>query len=160
MLTRELKMQVQRQLKRDLAKANAYFQKTFTPPKINYAVRGQKAGVAYLQQNEVRFNPVLLTENAAEFIQQVVPHELAHILVYQQFGRVQPHGKEWQMMMETVLGVPAETYHCFDVSSVVGKQYAYRCACQTHQLTQRRHNGVLAGKRYLCRRCKAPLQAV
>ncbi|EXI61600.1 sprT [Mannheimia granulomatis] len=154
---RQLKMQVQRQLKRDLERANTYFNKTFTQPTVSYAVRGVKAGVAYLERNEVRFNPVLLQENGLEFISQVVPHELAHILVYQHFGRVQSHGKEWKMMMETVLGVPAEIYHCFDVQSVQ-QQFSYQCACQTHQLSIRRHNAVMRNKRsYICRLCKTKL---
>lgn len=156
---RQLKMQVQRQLKRDLEKANAYFQTEFSPPTVSYAVRGLKAGVAYLQRNEIRFNPVLLTENGQAFVQQVVPHELAHILVFQRFGRVQPHGKEWKMMMEEVLGVPAETYHCFDTTNVAGKQFAYRCECQTHLLSARRHNAIIKqGRVYLCKRCKKPLE--
>ncbi|QLB18585.1 SprT family zinc-dependent metalloprotease [Mannheimia granulomatis] len=154
---RQLKMQVQRQLKRDLERANTYFNKTFIQPTVSYAVRGVKAGVAYLERNEVRFNPVLLQENGLEFVSQVVPHELAHILVYQHFGRVQSHGKEWKMMMETVLGVPAEIYHCFDVQSVQ-QQFSYQCACQTHQLSIRRHNAVMRNKRsYICRLCKTKL---
>lgn len=154
---RLLKMQVLRQLRQDLEKANRFFQKTFVMPEVNYDVRGLKAGVAYLQRNEVRFNPILLQENGQAFIQQVVPHELAHILVYQHFGRVQPHGKEWKMVMETVLGVPAEIYHCFDTASV-SQQFAYRCQCQTHQLSLRRHNAIQANKRsYLCKKCKSPL---
>lgn len=157
---RQLKMQVQRQLKRDLERANYYFNTTFTPPTISYAVRGVKAGVAYLERNEVRFNPVLLQENEQAFIRQVVPHELAHILVYQHFGRVQSHGKEWKMMMETVLGVPAEIYHCFDTQSVQ-QQFSYQCACQTHQLSIRRHNAVMRDKKsYICRLCKTPLHFV
>ncbi|MEG9480948.1 SprT family zinc-dependent metalloprotease [Mannheimia sp. HC-2023] len=157
---RQLKMQVQRQLKRDLERANSYFNKTFTPPTVNYNVRGVKAGVAYLERNEVRFNPVLLQENGQAFISQVVPHELAHILVYQHFGRVQSHGKEWKMMMETVLGVPAEIYHCFSTQSVQ-QQFTYQCSCQTHQLSLRRHNAVMRDKRsYICRLCKAPLHFV
>lgn len=158
MSLRLLKMQVQRQLKRDLDTANCFFQKEFQAPIISYNVRGLKAGVAYLQRNEVRFNPILLEENGQDFIRQVVPHELAHILVYQQFGRVAPHGKEWKMMMETVLGVPAETYHCFDTTNVA-KQFNYICDCQTHALSIRRHNAIQANKRsYLCKKCKSPLR--
>lgn len=155
---RQLKMQVQRQLKRDLAKANDYFGKTFPTPTVSYEVKGLKAGVAYLQQNEIRLNPVLLSENGSAFVQQVVPHELAHLLVYQQFGRVAPHGKEWKMVMETVLGVPAHTYHCFDTTSVQGERFQYRCACQTHALSLRRHQAITQHRRqYLCRQCKQVL---
>ena len=64
----ELKMQVLRQLKRDLAKAESYFNRSFELPEISYALKGKKAGVAYLQTNQIRFNPVLLQENGEQFI--------------------------------------------------------------------------------------------
>ncbi|MDO4697451.1 MAG: SprT family zinc-dependent metalloprotease [Pasteurellaceae bacterium] len=156
---RQLKMQVQRQLTRDLELANRYFAKSFVPPCVNYQLRGRKAGVAYLQQNEIRLNPVLLVENGNAFIQKVVPHELAHLLVFQQFGRVLPHGKEWKMVMEKVLNVPAEIYHHFDIKNVIGTTFAYRCDCQTHMLSLRRHNAVLRQHRqYVCRICKQTLR--
>lgn len=155
---RLLKMQVLRQLKRDLDTANRFFQTSFIMPNINYAVRGLKAGVAYLQRNEIRLNPILLQENGQAFIQTVVPHELAHILVYQKFGRVAPHGKEWKMMMEQVLQVPADIYHHFDTKSV-SQQVSYACHCQIHALSIRRHHAIQTGKRtYFCKKCKATLR--
>ncbi|WP_448906671.1 SprT family zinc-dependent metalloprotease [Haemophilus parahaemolyticus] len=155
---RILKLQAQRQLKQSLALANQFFNKEFTIPVMNFELRGQKAGVAYLQQNEIRLNPVLLVENGATFIQQVVPHELAHLLVYQQFGRVQPHGKEWKMMMEQVLGVPAHIYHKFSTMSVA-KQFSYQCDCQTHLLSVRRHNAIQRNQHnYICRNCSQLLR--
>lgn len=155
---RILKLQAQRQLKQSLALANEFFNKEFTIPVMSFELRGKKAGVAYLQQNEIRLNSVLLVENGAAFIQQVVPHELAHLLVYQQFGRVQPHGKEWKMMMEQVLGVPAHIYHKFSTASVA-KQFSYQCDCQTHLLSVRRHNAIQGNQRsYICRNCNQSLR--
>ena len=155
---RILKLQAQRQLKQSLALANQFFNKEFTIPVMNFELHGQKAGVAYLQQNEICLNPVLLVENGAAFIQQVVPHELAHLLVYQQFGRVQPHGKEWKMMMEQVLGKPAHIYHQFSTTSVA-KQFSYQCNCQIHLLSIRRHNAIQRSQRsYICRKCKQILR--
>ena len=91
---RHLKMQVQRRLNACLRLAEAHFQQPFPMPVVDYDVRGTKAGVACLQQNTIKFNRTLLMENPEEFIRQVVPHELAHLIVYQLFGRVKPHGKE------------------------------------------------------------------
>ena len=91
---RHLKMQVQRKLAETLQLAENHFQRTFSVPTISYELRGVKAGVAYLQKNEIKFNRTLLLENSDEFIRQVVPHELAHLIVYQVFGRVKPHGRE------------------------------------------------------------------
>ena len=91
---RIVKMQVLRRIQQGLQLAETHFKQTFTPPQIHYELKGVKAGVAYLQRNTINFNRTLLLENSEEFIQQVVLHELAHIVVYQHYSHVQPHGKE------------------------------------------------------------------
>ncbi|OOF58789.1 SprT family zinc-dependent metalloprotease [Rodentibacter myodis] len=155
---RHLKMQVQRKLTESLRLATAYFKREFVMPTVSYDLRGTKAGVAYLQKNEIKFNRTLLLENSTEFIRQVVPHELAHLIIYQVFGRVKPHGVEWKALMNQVFHLPAETCHQFDVQNVQGKTFEYRCHCQTHLLSIRRHNRILKEKvEYLCRKCKGKL---
>lgn len=157
---RSLKMQVLRRVQYGLQLAEQHFKRTFPVPNISYQVRGVKAGVAYLQQNEIRLNPVLLQENAAQFIQQVVLHELAHLITYQVYGRVKPHGQEWQFVMEQVFGLPADTCHQFDVENVQGQTFPYRCGCQIHQLSIRRHNKIQRESAvYFCRKCKQALVA-
>ncbi|ABR74207.1 SprT family protein [Actinobacillus succinogenes] len=158
---RHLKMQIQRKLNACLQKSEQFFDRTFAVPTVSYEVRGIKAGVAYLQKNAIKFNRTLLLENPSEFVNQVVPHELAHLIVYQLFGRVKPHGKEWQAVMTNVFQLPAETYHQFDVKSVQGKTFAYRCGCRIHQLSVRRHNKIQRERAvYLCQYCKGRLEPV
>lgn len=155
---RILKLQVQRRLNSCLQLAETYFNRSFAMPEISYALRGMKAGVAHLQEHKIRFNPVLLQENQEIFIRQVVPHELAHILVYQLFGRVKPHGREWQMVMQEVFGLPAEVCHQFDTHNTANF-VTYVCDCQTHQLSMVRHNKIARHKAsYVCRQCKTPLR--
>ncbi|MCW9710357.1 SprT family zinc-dependent metalloprotease [Avibacterium sp. 21-586] len=155
---RLLNMQILRQLRHYLQLAEQYFQRTFPIPTVNYQLRGVKAGVAYLQKNEIRFNRTLLLENPEYFLQQIIPHELAHLIVYQVFGRVAPHGREWKTIMETVFCQPAEIYHNLDIKSVQGKTFTYRCACRTHDLSLRRHNKVQKQSAvYFCRECKQAL---
>ena len=154
----QLKMQLRRRLEQCLRLAEEHFKRSFKAPEISFELRGVKAGVAHLQENLLRFNPILLQENAEEFLYQVVPHELAHLLVYQLFGRVKPHGREWQGMMQGVFGLPAETCHRFDVASVQGDTFGYRCACQQHLLSKRRHLRILREKTdYICRKCRTKL---
>lgn len=155
---RQLKMQIQRRLRQCLQQSEQFFHRTFPMPDISYDVRGVKAGVAYLQQNCIKLNRTLLLENPEEFIRQVVPHELAHLIVYQVFGRVKPHGKEWQAVMTELFGLPADTCHQFDVQNVRGKTFAYRCDCRQHLLSARRHHNVQQKKMlYLCKTCRARL---
>lgn len=156
---RHINMKVQWRLKNCLQLAEQFFDYPFVMPTLNYQLTGQKAGVAYLQRNEIRLNRTLLLENPIDFIQQVVPHELAHIIVFQQFGHVKPHGKEWKFVMENIFQQPAHIYHQFDLSNVRKNTFTYQCACQTHHLSATRHNKIQQkGAQYFCRQCKQTLQ--
>jgi len=141
-----------------LSIANNYFSYSFPHPSLTFKLKGKCAGKAYLQHNEIRLNPILFEENVQEFIDDVIPHELAHLITYQRYGKVKPHGKEWQYLMSTVFHRQAKTTHHFDITSVAGKTFRYQCHCNHHQLSIRRHNNVQRNKAvYYCRHCQSPL---
>lgn len=147
-------------LREKLALANQKLERQYPEPALLWQQRGTAAGTAWLESYEIRLNPMLLLENQQAFIEEVVPHELAHLLVWKHFGRVAPHGKEWKWMMECVLGVPARRTHQFELGSVRKNTFPYRCGCQQHQLTVRRHNRVMRGEAtYRCVHCGQPLVA-
>lgn len=151
---------VMRSLREHLSRANLKLARNYPEPKLVYHQRGTSTGTAWLDAYEIRLNPVLLMENQQAFIDEVVPHELAHLLVWKHFGRVAPHGKEWKWMMEGVLGVPARRTHAFELESVRRNTFPYRCSCQQHQLTVRRHNRVVRGEAtYRCVKCGEVLAA-
>lgn len=142
-------------LRDKLARANQRLDSQYPEPHVVY----QQRGTVWLALYEIRLNSVLLLENQQDFVDEVVPHELAHLLVWKYFGRVAPHGKEWKWMMESVLGVPAHRTHRFNVDSVRSGTFPYYCSCQPHQLTIRRRNRVLRGEaEYRCTRCGHPLR--
>ena len=140
--------------------ASSYFKQRFRLPKISFNQRGKIAGCARLQSNELRFNPVLLSDNMDDFLEEVVPHEVCHLLAYKLFGKVRPHGKEWQSLMIELFGLKGQTYHQMDVTKVKGKSFNYQCECGPIELGIRRHNKVVKGKQiYICRKCRSPLIA-
>ena len=139
--------------------ANQRLNKRLSIPTVNFNQRGKIAGTAHLQKWELRFNPILLAENPNAFLNEVVAHEVAHLVVFKHFGRVRPHGHEWQIIMAEVFKVIPKTTHNFNVSSVVGATFLYHCPCSEYPLTIRRHNKVLRGQAsYHCRKCRQPLQ--
>lgn len=152
-----IQQQVIRQVEECYLQAEQQLGQSFPRPVVRFNQRGKIAGSARLQLNELRFNPILLADNTPHFIQHVIPHEICHLLVYQLYGKVRPHGEQWQGLMRHIYGLTPKTRHNMDVSKVQGKVFNYRCQCQQHQLSIRRHNKVLAGMQYQCRRCGQPL---
>jgi SprT protein len=126
-------------------------------PTCSFDLRGTTAGRAYLGENHVQLNPVLLTENFESFLSDVIPHEVAHLAAYVKWN-VRDHGEQWKSVMRA-FGLKPNRCHSLDVSnsSTASVLYRHRCACKTHDLTPRTHPGALKGTRY-CGKCKHTLQ--
>ncbi len=69
------------------AQAEARLGRTFPRPQVHCNMRGRAAGSARLQTWELRFNPALCQANQQAFLDEVVPHEVAHLLVYALWGK-------------------------------------------------------------------------
>jgi SprT protein len=140
-------------------RAEAYFKRPFKRPAVSLKLRGQKAGVAHLDENLLRFNPQLYRENHEDFLRQTVAHEVAHLVAHQLFGgSVQAHGKEWQSIMTAVYGLPPNRCHTYAVQRRQVARFIYRCPCATEfAFSAQRHELVRKGRRYLCRHCRQGL---
>lgn len=133
-------------------------------PEIRFDLRGQSAGQARIDaagKGMIRFNPWLLLRHSQDFIEQTVPHETAHWLVFCLFGtKARPHGPEWRHLME-MFGADPQRCHNYDLEGVPRRQvseYPYFCDCMDHRLSAIRHNRARKGQRYLCRRCGTALR--
>ncbi|PKF61763.1 SprT family zinc-dependent metalloprotease [Psychromonas sp. psych-6C06] len=157
MLTEEDKKALMLQGEHFFIEAECFFNRPFIRPTYLFNQRGKAAGTAHLQRNLIKINPILFANNKKEFFAQVIGHEVAHLITFQHYGKVRPHGKEWQHVMTQAFRLPALTTHQLNIDDVVGKQFPYRCLCSTHKLTIRRHNKVLKGTQYLCKKCRSIL---
>ncbi|GAA0835399.1 MULTISPECIES: SprT family zinc-dependent metalloprotease [Marinomonas] len=152
-----LAAQIQHKVTLCMQQADVFFGKHFDPPSCNLKQRGRAAGTAHLHKNEVRFNLFMLQQNTALFLETVVPHEVAHIIVYQIYGHeVRPHGKEWQAVMKKVFHLEPNRTHNFEVP-LPKKAFRYQCQCQIHTFTAHRHNRAKKGTEYICKLCRSPL---
>lgn len=128
-------------------------------PRVWFDLKGASAGQAHLGKGGLRFNPVLLEGNRSAFFDDVIPHEMAHWLVFHLANgpRLKPHGREWKSVMRDLFGLEPKVTHQFDIKHSQVRPYHYRCHCQSHYFTARRHSLVLKGRRYRCRDCAQTL---
>jgi len=154
----QLQQAIRDKVDADYQLAEAYFKRPFPRPSVHFTLRGKSAGTAHLQANKLRFNPVLLVENPDIFLIEVVPHEISHLVCFQIFGKVKPHGKEWQSLMLAIFKLSPKTTHQLDTQSVSGQQFEYFCDCGSVMLTIRRHNRIIREQtQYRCRHCQQTL---
>jgi SprT protein len=136
-------------------------------PFLDFSLRGTMGGAYSPAKHTVKVNLVLLSENFEDYLEQTIPHELAHGFVRHKWGNsyrgrvVRSHGREWKSVMRA-LGKEPTRCHSYDVDNArvrrVAKQYRYACACQEFELTSIRHNRIRDAKTYSCKRCRQPLK--
>ncbi|WP_220720341.1 SprT family zinc-dependent metalloprotease [Agarivorans litoreus] len=151
--------QLTQQVEQCFRLAESYFKQSFQRPELVLSSRKSKvAGSANLSQWRLRFNAHFYQQQPEHFLAQTVPHEVAHLVCHAVYGRVKPHGVEWQQIMQQVFNCPATTTHSYSIEYLQLPSVEYYCACQTHQLSIRRHNNVQRGASYQCKRCKQQLR--
>jgi SprT protein len=151
----DIKRRVDAKIAECITKINAAHGVSMTTPTVRYDINSTRlGGEAIPGQNIVRFNPVFLNAHTDEYIEQVVPHEIAHIGVRKVYGIIRhgkkysSHGPEWQNMMVVTLGVPAKRTHSMVAEGVQhGRQkskYVYRCPhCNSDLVVGPKHHRAL-----------------
>jgi len=158
-------------VKHCLSLAEQQYQRKFNYQAINIDIRGRAAGQIRYELSRklislpvLRFNPYLLTQYKDVFIEQVVPHECAHLVAYQLYGmKIKPHGVEWKTQMTALYGLVPSVTHTFEVPQKARRTFDYLCACKntTHHLTAIRHNKIRRETaRYICKSCGTALAEV
>ncbi len=151
-----------------LQSASEWFGLPFRYDELRVDLRGMSAGQCRqfyernrIKRQELRFNRALLMRYQQQFVDEVAPHECAHLVAYQQFGRkIRPHGPEWQGIMRDVFDREPRVTHRFEVARPQRAQYVYYCGCEerTHRLSAIRHNRIQRGStRYICQHCRGEL---
>jgi SprT protein len=148
-----------------LHQAEVIFTRKFPAIEVVFDLSGRSAGMFKVDRGhcQLRYNPWIFAKYFDDNLAATVPHEVAHYLVHQLYGRrrTRPHGKEWRAVM-AALGADDSVTGNYDLSGIPQRRqrrFSYRCGCRDHALSTRRHNNALRGdNRYLCRHCKTELE--
>ncbi len=128
---------------------------------LRFTLLGRTAGQASPSAGNVNYNLELLGRYGHRFVDEIVPHEVAHIVAaFVHRGRIRPHGKEWQAVMRA-FGANPRTTHSFETTPARRvRRYYYFCLCdQIHGLVGRSHRRFQQGSmEYRCSGCKEVLE--
>jgi SprT protein len=149
---------------RFIAEGEAIFSRRFERVPVLFDLRGTAAGMFKVigRKRWIRYNPWIFAKHFEDNLADTVPHEVAHFIVHEVFGRrgVRPHGEEWRMLMEAFGAEPRATFH-MDLEGVPQRRqrtHPYRCLCRDHAVSTTRHNRMVRGTgRYHCRYCDGKL---
>jgi len=150
---------VELQAQRCLAHARRYWP-SLPAPDIRFDLKGCSAGQAHFGHRALRFNCIMLAAQPRAFIEEVVPHEMAHwVDVLGVVSKGKPHGPVWRWLMVHLYGRQPRVTHHFDTTISTPTPWHYGCHCtEGHWLTVRRHRRIERGYAYRCRRCGQQLR--
>ena len=160
----EQQVRVTQMTERYICRAEGIFDRRFDRVPVLFDLRGRAAGMFKVvgRQRCIRYNPWIFGKYIDENLRDTVPHEVAHFIVHEAYGRrsVKPHGQQWQDLMNR-FGADAGVTFNLDLEGVPQRSqrtHAYRCDCRSHEVSTTRHNRVLRGVgRYHCRYCDGEL---
>lgn len=136
---------------------------------LDFSLRGRCAGQARFERSgstALRLNLQLLADNRDDFLEQTIPHEVAHLVVNwlarKSRQKPRPHGPEWRAVMQDCFGLPPTRCHSYRTTAArtVPRPFLYRCTCREHRLTSIMHNRIRQSARALCKACKTSLTFV
>ncbi|MBE9592732.1 MAG: SprT-like domain-containing protein [Proteobacteria bacterium] len=129
---------------------------SFPEPEIKMNLTGKNAGMYCNKPTSLlRFNLILLLDNKEDFLQETVPHEVAHFIVNVIDPCSKPHGFTWREIMRLFGVANPKTYHNYKVPAPIRNKrpYVYQCSCQKHFFTKQKHNYAKSGTIYICNTC-------
>jgi SprT protein len=128
-------------------------------------LRGKSAGqVRHAADGNlvIRYNLGIARLQPAAFLEQTVPHEVAHVVTWLLHGAsARPHGREWRAVMAFFDQKTAARCHDFEVPAGHTRRqqrWHYQCDCREHRLSTTRHRRIQQGQQYQCRLCQGVLR--
>lgn len=147
----------ERETFRVLELAEKVFNRQFDFPDIDYSLRGSVAGYANYWKWQMRINRPLMRDNVQDFINDTIPHELAHLIAFKIYGpKIKPHGPEWKFVCRKLGYEPNRCHTLKTTPARIHKKYIYTCDCGgSFSFGAKRHRQAQENpRRYFCKSCK------
>lgn len=136
---------------------------------LRFDLKGRTAGQIRMARSvfgfgrrraELRLNPALFGTYAHALMDEVLPHEVAHLLVMAKGSRERAHGPRWHALCLALGGSGARTHTLPLDASRQQQRWCYRdSAGAIHWLTTTRHRRLQQGMVYRIRHSGAALTA-
>lgn len=155
-------------------KANAALGLDLPMPSVDFDQRGAIAGQTFLTRNDetgeivstrISFNPYYVQQDYMNFMENIIPHEVAHLMQFAQHPKSKQHGIEWIQIMKN-LGVRPEIYTDVHVENPVSKPkglHLYQCVeCGAKKVfgTKQHRSFELKHKLPECEKCGGVMEHV
>lgn len=146
--------QVIARCKEVMERAKAVYGLDLTGMQISFDLRGRAAGYAHGERYrgvgtdyKVRFNrDMMMRDELKNIIDEVVPHEIAHIVCYMNPALGRNHNPGWKRVCLALGGTGSRT-HSLPVVYGKGNTYEYTTdKGHTIRLTERKHKAVQGGQ--------------
>lgn len=141
-------------------KAERKFQISLNHLYITYNVGGfNTAGTATPSTGEVALNPRYFKDADAlkHIYESTIGHEICHHIDWI-VNRKRGHSASWKRIMMQ-MGLEPNRCHSVDLSKVGKTGVEYKCGCQQHVLSTRKHNNIVRNpfRTVFCKKCKVTL---
>jgi len=139
-----------------LWKDNASRKEELPTPQIVFDLKGKVAGQYNHKTKQIRVNLSIAMANSKEYLENTLPHEIAHYIVKNSVKfthKHKPHGRAWKYVMN-VLGCEPTVTHSYACSpSRKHTYYEYQCTrCfNTSQFTKIVLMRMVKGSQYTCK---------
>jgi|LakMenE18May11ns_1017448.scaffolds.fasta_scaffold9959282_11 SprT protein len=156
----ELQRLAAKKIKQCLSIARRKIKKDLPYEGVKFFHKSTDAGYVIASENNcVYLNHDLFRKNKKRFLDEIIPHEVAHLVAEALSPRESPHGGTWKIVMQSVFSLKPERCHSMETKGIgrTTQKFLYICACQKHEVGIIRHNKVQSGKKFRCVKCKKEL---
>jgi SprT protein len=156
----DIKTTAEKKIKECLSIARKKTKKVLPYNGVKFFNRSTDAGyVITSKDNCVYLNYDLFLKNKKRFLDEIIPHEVAHLAAHALSPEENPHGGTWKMVMSSIFDLKPERCHSMDTKGIgkIMRKFVYICACRKHEIGVVRHNKIESGRKFRCTKCQKEL---